>query len=200
MSAGLPAVLGLAAGAFAGTNVDNARGDRGHGGRGTSRAGPADRPRAGHRVRRPRRRRHRAWPSLLFEIPTRDHRAARPDPPRARPARPVRAPSRRGALAASAARAIGSGVLAATLITIGAGGDNLAVYIPLFRVAGSAGTVASLLVFALGEVLLTLFVLRAGRHPACAVPCHRDRRLRRPAPLLRHRDPGARRGRHALVR
>jgi cadmium resistance protein CadD (predicted permease) len=64
-----------------------------------------------------------------------------------------------------ARRAIGSGVFAAAVITISAGGDNLAAYIPLFRVAGFAGTTESVLVFALGEVLLTLFALRAGRHP-----------------------------------
>jgi cadmium resistance protein CadD (predicted permease) len=51
------------------------------------------------------------------------------------------------------------------LITIGAGGDNLAVYIPLFRLARVRGTIGALLIFAAGEALLTLFVLRAGRHP-----------------------------------
>jgi cadmium resistance protein CadD (predicted permease) len=64
-----------------------------------------------------------------------------------------------------AKRAIGGGVLAAAAITIGAGGDNLAVYIPLFRVAGAVGIAEMLVVFALGELLLTLFVLRAGGHP-----------------------------------
>jgi cadmium resistance protein CadD (predicted permease) len=163
MSAGLPAVLGLAAGAFAGTNVDNAAVTVA-----MIAAAPAERAKRtalgqvigfvvlvigaiGMAV-------------LLFEIPTRiiglfglipltlglrglfllRHTEGR---------------SRVGR------RAIGSGVLAATMITIGAGGDNLAVYIPLFRVAGFGGTAASLLVFAVGEVLLTLFVLRAGRHP-----------------------------------
>jgi cadmium resistance protein CadD (predicted permease) len=85
MSAGLPAIVGLAAGAFAGTNVDNA----------------------------------------VVTV---------------------------------------ASVTAATVITLGAGGDNLAVYIPLFRVARFGGTAVSLLVFAVGEALFTLLVLRAGRH------------------------------------
>jgi cadmium resistance protein CadD (predicted permease) len=72
------------------------------------------------------------------------HRGSRPDPAR---------------------RAVGSGALAAMLITIGSGGDNLAVYIPLFKVAGAAGLVSIAVVFVLGEVLLTLFVLGSGRHP-----------------------------------
>jgi cadmium resistance protein CadD (predicted permease) len=62
-------------------------------------------------------------------------------------------------------RAFGSGIVAATAITIGAGGDNLAVYIPLFRVGHVRGTLWTLLLFAGGELLLTLFVRRAGRHP-----------------------------------
>jgi cadmium resistance protein CadD (predicted permease) len=62
-------------------------------------------------------------------------------------------------------RAVGSGSFAAALITIAAGGDNLAVYIPLFRVAGTLSLVATAGVFAVGELLLSLFVLRIGRHP-----------------------------------
>jgi cadmium resistance protein CadD (predicted permease) len=62
-------------------------------------------------------------------------------------------------------RAVGSGFLSSMMITIGAGGDNLAVYIPLFRVAGAASIATTAVVFALGELLLTLFVVRAGRHP-----------------------------------
>jgi cadmium resistance protein CadD (predicted permease) len=62
-------------------------------------------------------------------------------------------------------RAVGSGFLTAVAVTIGAGGDNLAVYIPLFRVDRVAGTAESMAVFAAGELFLTLFVLRAGRHP-----------------------------------
>jgi cadmium resistance protein CadD (predicted permease) len=64
-----------------------------------------------------------------------------------------------------ARRAFGSGFFAAALVTMGAGGDNLAVYIPLFRVAGGVGRGATAFVFLVGEVLLTLFILSAGRHP-----------------------------------
>jgi cadmium resistance protein CadD (predicted permease) len=65
----------------------------------------------------------------------------------------------------AARRAFGKGVMAATLVTIGAGGDNLAVYIPLFRSANASGRLATALVFVVGLVLLTLLVLYAGRHP-----------------------------------
>jgi cadmium resistance protein CadD (predicted permease) len=65
----------------------------------------------------------------------------------------------------AARRAFGKGVIAAALVTIGAGGDNLAVYIPLFRSANGAGRGATALAFLIGEVLLTLLVLNAGRHP-----------------------------------
>jgi cadmium resistance protein CadD (predicted permease) len=65
----------------------------------------------------------------------------------------------------AARRAFGKGVIAAALVTIGAGGDNLAVYIPLFRSANTGGRVATSIVFVVGEVLLTLLVLNAGRHP-----------------------------------
>jgi cadmium resistance protein CadD (predicted permease) len=65
----------------------------------------------------------------------------------------------------TARRAVGSGAVAAALVTIGAGGDNLAVYIPLFRVARFGGSFAIALVFVVGELLLTAFVLFAGRHP-----------------------------------
>jgi len=163
MSAGLPAVLGLAAGAFAATNIDNAAVTVA-----MIAAAPAERAKRialgqvigflvivvasiGMAV-------------LLFEIPTRVIGLFGLVP---------LALGLRGLLllrhaegrSRVARRAVGSGVVAATVITIGAGGDNLAVYIPLFRVAGFAGTAVSLLVFALGELLLTLFVLRAGGHP-----------------------------------
>ena len=163
MSAGLPAVVGLAAGAFAGTNIDNAAVT-------VAMIAAAPVKRAGRialgqvigfvvlvvaAV---------GMAILLFEIPTRIIGLLGLVP---------LALGLRGLLALRHAegrsrvsrRAIGSGVFAAAVITIGAGGDNLAAYIPLFRVAGLAGTAESLLVFALGEVLLTLFVLRAGRHP-----------------------------------
>ena len=50
-------------------------------------------------------------------------------------------------------------------MTISAGGDNLAVYIPLFRVGGATNVGAILAVFVVGEVLVTWIVLAGGRHP-----------------------------------
>jgi cadmium resistance protein CadD (predicted permease) len=64
----------------------------------------------------------------------------------------------------AARRAVGTGMVAATLITVGAGGDNLAVYIPLFRLDSVVNLSATAAVFVVGEVLLTFAVLRAGRH------------------------------------
>ena len=163
MSAGLPAVVGLAAGAFVGTNIDNAAVTVA-----MIAAAPAERAKRialgqvigfvllvigaiGMAV-------------LLFEIPTRiiGLFGLVPFILGLRGLFLLRHAEGRSRVAN---RAIGSGLVAATVITIGAGGDNLAVYIPLFRVAGFGGTAASLLVFAVGEVLLTLIVLRAGRHP-----------------------------------
>jgi cadmium resistance protein CadD (predicted permease) len=163
MSTSLPAVLGLAAGAFVGTNIDNAA---------VTVAMIAAAP--------PARAKRIALGQvigfvvlviaaigmavLLFEIPTRiiGLLGLVPLALGLRGLLALRHPEERSRVAR---RAVGSGVVAATVITIGAGGDNLAVYIPLFRVARFGGTAASLLVFALGEVLLTLFVLRAGQHP-----------------------------------
>jgi cadmium resistance protein CadD (predicted permease) len=62
-------------------------------------------------------------------------------------------------------RVAGTGILAAMLVTIGSGGDNLAIYIPLFRVAGAANLLSITAVFVAGELLLTAGVLRIGRHP-----------------------------------
>lgn len=62
-------------------------------------------------------------------------------------------------------RAVGRSLTAAMLVTIGAGGDNLAAYIPLFRVGGVARVAVIVVVFALGEVLVTALVLVGGRHP-----------------------------------
>ncbi len=53
----------------------------------------------------------------------------------------------------------------AALVTIGAGGDNLAAYIPLFRVGGTANLVTIIAVFVAGEVAVTTIVLAGGRHP-----------------------------------
>jgi cadmium resistance protein CadD (predicted permease) len=62
-------------------------------------------------------------------------------------------------------RAVGRSLTAATLVTIAAGGDNLAVYIPLFRVGGAANVGAIVTVFVVGEILVTWLVLAGGRHP-----------------------------------
>ena len=40
-------------------------------------------------------------------------------------------------------RAVGQSVISAALVTLGAGGDNLAVYVPLFRVGGAARVVVA---------------------------------------------------------
>jgi cadmium resistance protein CadD (predicted permease) len=163
MWAGLPAVLGIAAGAFVGTNIDNAV------------------VTVVMIVAAPAKRARRiaagqvcgfcllviaaiGMAALLFEIPTRiiGLLGLVPLVIGVRGLIGLRHPESRSRLAK---RAVGSGFVAATLVTIGAGGDNLAVYIPLFRAARVAGTIETLLVFALGEMLLTLFVLFAGRHP-----------------------------------
>jgi len=65
----------------------------------------------------------------------------------------------------AAERAVGRSFTAAVLVTIGAGGDNLAAYIPLFRVGGATNIVAITVVFVLGEVAVTAVVLTGGRHP-----------------------------------
>jgi cadmium resistance protein CadD (predicted permease) len=62
-------------------------------------------------------------------------------------------------------RAVGRSLTAAALVTIAAGGDNLAAYIPLFRVGGAANLGAIVAVFIVGEVLVTWLILIGGRHP-----------------------------------
>jgi cadmium resistance protein CadD (predicted permease) len=64
-----------------------------------------------------------------------------------------------------AGRAVGRSLTAAALVTIGAGGDNLAAYIPLFRVGGATNLSAVAAVFVVGEVVVTWLVLAGGRHP-----------------------------------
>jgi len=79
--------------------------------------------------------------------------------------------SRRGATGAegpserTGRRAVGQSLTAAALVTIAAGGDNLAVYIPLLRNAVGWGLLAVAVVFAAGELLVTWLVLTGGRHP-----------------------------------
>jgi cadmium resistance protein CadD (predicted permease) len=65
---------------------------------------------------------------------------------------------------APADRAVGRSLTAAALVTIAMGGDNLAVYIPLFRVGGATRLGVIAVVFALGEVAVTAVVLAGGRH------------------------------------
>jgi cadmium resistance protein CadD (predicted permease) len=62
-------------------------------------------------------------------------------------------------------RAVGRSLTSAALVTLAAGGDNLAVYIPLFRQGGASKLSAIALVFVVGEVGVTTAVLAAGRHP-----------------------------------
>jgi cadmium resistance protein CadD (predicted permease) len=62
-------------------------------------------------------------------------------------------------------RTPGSSLTAAFLITVGTSGDNLAAYIPLFRVGGVSRSAVILVVFAVGELLLTAIVLVGGRQP-----------------------------------
>jgi cadmium resistance protein CadD (predicted permease) len=71
---------------------------------------------------------------------------------------------RRGA-SSTEQRAVGRGFIAAALVTIAAGGDNLAVYIPLFRVGGTTNVGATVAVFVVAEVLVTWVILTGGRHP-----------------------------------
>jgi cadmium resistance protein CadD (predicted permease) len=62
-------------------------------------------------------------------------------------------------------RAVGRSLTAAALVTIGAGGDNLAAYIPLFRVGGLTNSAAIAVVFVIGEAAVTALILTGGRHP-----------------------------------
>jgi cadmium resistance protein CadD (predicted permease) len=163
LATGLPAVLGLAAGAFAATNIDNAVVTVA-----MIAAAPATRSR---RIAFGQVMGFTlvvigalAMAALLFEIPTRviGLLGLVPLILGVRALLGLRHAEERSRVAR---RAVGSGVVAALAVTVGAGGDNLAVYIPLFRVDHLAGTAETLLVFALGELLLTLFVLWAGLHP-----------------------------------
>jgi cadmium resistance protein CadD (predicted permease) len=163
MSAGLPAILGLAAGSFVGTNLDNAVV--------TVAMISAAPPKRANRIALGQVLGFSVlvlaavgMALVLFEISTRiiGLLGLVPLALGLRGLWDLRHAEGRSRVAA---RAFGSGLIAATLVTIGAGGDNLAVYIPLFRVARVRGTLWTLLVFALGELLLTMFVRRAGQHP-----------------------------------
>jgi len=75
------------------------------------------------------------------------------------------APGAEGPSERTGRRAVGQSLTAAALVTIAAGGDNLAVYIPLLRNAVGWGLLAVAVVFAAGELLVTWLVLTGGRHP-----------------------------------
>jgi cadmium resistance protein CadD (predicted permease) len=77
----------------------------------------------------------------------------------------ARAESPRRGRRPAADRAVGRSLTAAALVTIGASGDNLAAYIPLFHEGGVTYLLTIAIVFVLGEVALTMLVLTAGRHP-----------------------------------
>jgi cadmium resistance protein CadD (predicted permease) len=82
-----------------------------------------------------------------------------------RPGRVAQAGSPRKGRRSAADRAVGRSFTAAALVTIAAGGDNLAVYIPLFHEGGVANVATIATVFVAGEVALTMLILTAGRHP-----------------------------------
>jgi cadmium resistance protein CadD (predicted permease) len=163
MPVALPAALGLAAGAFAGTNVDNALV--------TVAMVATARPERATRIVTGQLVGFAVlvlsaiiMAVLLLEIPTRVI-GLLGLVPLALGIRGLIGLGHAESRARLERRALGSGLIATTLVTIGAGGDNLAVYIALFRVARVRGTIGALLVFVAGEVLLTLFILRAGNHP-----------------------------------
>lgn len=167
MFAGLPADLGIAAGAFVGTNIDNALV--------TVAMVAAATPEKARRIAMGQVIGFAvlvvgaAGTALaLFEVPTRaiGLLGLVPLGLGIRGLMALRHAERR---LGTTRRAFGSGVTAAALITIGAGGDNLVVYIPLFRVAGVTSIVATVLVFIVSELLLTIFIMSAGRHPRARV-------------------------------
>jgi cadmium resistance protein CadD (predicted permease) len=75
----------------------------------------------------------------------------------------LRNPERR---ADPAPRRTAGGFVAAFLITLGISGDNLAVYIPVFRVGDVAGGAVTVGVFAVMELALCGLALVVGRHPS----------------------------------
>ena len=101
-----------------------------------------------------------------------------------------RAPARRRWLrrgGSAQQRAVGRSFTAAALVTIAAGGDNLAVYIPLFRVGGATNVGAVVAVFLVGEALVTWLILTGGRHPKARGVMLRLGPRGRPDPAVLHR-------------
>ncbi len=78
---------------------------------------------------------------------------------------PPATPARRRRRSKPEQRAVGRSLTAAALVTIASGGDNLAVYIPLFRVGGGTRVSAVVTIFVVGEALVTWLILAGGRHP-----------------------------------
>ena len=183
MAAGLGADLGVAAAAFVGTNVDNAVVAMA-----MVAGAPLERARriaagqvvgfvvlvvvaaAARRCSSSSSRRPWSgssgwcrWPSACGAW------SGWPGTPRVTPATPTGGDA--GATAATPAPAApssgpsGRSFTAAALVTIAAGGDNLAVYIPLFRVGGATNIGAIAAVFVVGEALVTWLILAGGRHP-----------------------------------
>jgi cadmium resistance protein CadD (predicted permease) len=60
---------------------------------------------------------------------------------------------------------LAGGFTTSTAVTLGNGGDNLAVYIPLFRGTSVAGGALVVAVFAILDVLLCVAAVLVGRHP-----------------------------------
>jgi cadmium resistance protein CadD (predicted permease) len=75
----------------------------------------------------------------------------------------LRDPERR---AVDPARRSAGGFIAAFLVTLGISGDNLAVYIPVFRVGDLSEGAVTVAVFAGMELVLCGVALALGRHPA----------------------------------
>ena len=60
---------------------------------------------------------------------------------------------------------VAGGPFTAYLVTVGSGGDNLAVYVPLLRAAGGGGKALVVAVLLMGDLVLLLGARVLGRHP-----------------------------------
>ena len=94
----------------------------------------------------------------------------------------------------------GRSFTAAALVTIAAGGDNLAVYIPLFRVGGATNLVTPSPSSSWSvRSLVTWIVLTAGRHPKARGVMRDLGAPGGPAAAVRHRRAGLVSGGDVLV-
>ena len=84
-------------------------------------------------------------------------------------------------------RAVGRSLTAAALVTIGAGGDNLAAYIPLFRVGGFTISQQSQSCSSSGKSRSTALILTGGRHPKARGVMTASGHRRRSRPAVRGR-------------